>query len=606
MNSLSSALAPKPLVLTDVVLRDAHQSILATRLRIDDMLPIAPLLDRVGFWSLESWGGATFDACIRYLGEDPWDRIRELKKAMPNTPQQMLLRGQNLLGYRHYADDLVMRFVERAHINGVDVFRIFDAMNDVRNLETAVKAVRQVGGHAQGTISYTTSPVHTIETWVDMAKRLEDMGCDSLCIKDMAGLLKPMEAHELISRLKSQTQLVLSMHCHATTGLSTATYQKAIEAGVDILDTAISSMSQTYGHTATETVIAMVEDTERATGYDMQLLEEIAAYFREVRKKYAKFEGALKGIDSRILRAQVPGGMLTNMESQLKEQGAADKMDLVLEEIPRVRADLGFLPLVTPTSQIVGSQAVINVLMGERYKSLTKETEGVLKGEYGATPAPVDATLQARVLQGAQAITCRPADLLTPELAKLRQELTDKAKAQGIRLSSEHDDDVLTYALFPQIGLQFLKNRDDPSAFEPKPELTSAPAASNAVDRGPETYTVTVEGQEYVVGVSAGGEISQIQPQGQSVHAVQAVTASTTPTASHGAIRLEMSAPLSGNIFKVHVSPGDRVREGDVVIILEAMKMETEIRAQGDGIIAKLWVKEGDSVSVGSQLLALA
>lgn len=606
MNSVCSALAPKPLVLTDVVLRDAHQSILATRLRIDDMLPIAPLLDRVGFWSLESWGGATFDACIRYLGEDPWDRIRELKKAMPNTPQQMLLRGQNLLGYRHYADDLVTRFVERAHTNGVDVFRIFDAMNDVRNLETAVKAVRQVGGHAQGTISYTTSPVHTIETWVDMAKRLEDMGCDSLCIKDMAGLLKPMEAFELISRLKSQTQLVLSMHCHATTGLSTATYQKAIEAGIDVLDTAISSMSQTYGHTATETVIAMVEDTERATGYDMVLLEEIAAYFREVRKKYAQFEGALKGIDSRILRAQVPGGMLTNMESQLKEQGAADKMDLVLEEIPRVRADLGFLPLVTPTSQIVGSQAVINVLMGERYKSLTKETEGVLKGEYGATPAPVDAALQARVLQGAQAITCRPADLLTPELAKLRQELTDKAKAQGIRLSSEYDDDVLTYALFPQIGLQFLKNRDDPSAFEPKPELTSAPAASNAVDRGPETYTVTVEGQEYVVEVSAGGEISQIQPQGQSVHAVQAVTANTTPTASHGEIRLEMSAPLSGNIFKVHVSPGDRVREGDVVIILEAMKMETEIRAQGDGIIAKLWVKEGDSVSVGSQLLALA
>ncbi|ABM25950.1 MULTISPECIES: sodium-extruding oxaloacetate decarboxylase subunit alpha [Shewanella] len=603
---LAKMAVTKPLLLTDVVLRDAHQSILATRLRIDDMLPIAPLLDKIGFWSLESWGGATFDACIRYLGEDPWDRIRELKKAMPNTRQQMLLRGQNLLGYRHYADDLVVRFVERAHTNGVDVFRIFDAMNDVRNLETAVKAVRQVGGHAQGTISYTTSPVHSIETWVDMAKRLEDMGCDSLCIKDMAGLLKPMEAFELISRLKSQTQLVLSMHCHATTGLSTATYQKAIEAGIDVLDTAISSMSQTYGHTATETVIAMVEDTERATGYDMVLLEEIAAYFREVRKKYAKFEGALKGIDSRILRAQVPGGMLTNMESQLKEQGAADKMDLVLEEIPRVRADLGFLPLVTPTSQIVGSQAVINVLMGERYKSLTKETEGVLKGEYGATPAPVNAALQTRVLQGAEAITCRPADLLMPELVKLRLDLAEKAQEQGIRLSSEHDDDVLTYALFPQIGLQFLKNRDNPSAFEPKPELTSVLAASNAADRGPETYTVTVEGQEYVVEVAAGGEISQIQPQGQSVHAVQAVTESTMPATSHGEVRLEMSAPLSGNIFKVHVSAGDRVREGDVVIILEAMKMETEIRAQGDGIVAKLWVKEGDSVSVGSQLLALA
>ncbi|MCL1091225.1 sodium-extruding oxaloacetate decarboxylase subunit alpha [Shewanella profunda] len=596
----------KPLVLTDVVLRDAHQSILATRLRIDDMLPIAPLLDKVGFWSLESWGGATFDACIRYLGEDPWDRIRELKKVMPNTPQQMLLRGQNLLGYRHYADDLVTRFVERAHANGVDVFRIFDAMNDVRNLETAVKAVRQVGGHAQGTISYTTSPVHTIDTWVDMAKRLEDMGCDSLCIKDMAGLLKPMEAFELISRLKSQTQLVLSMHCHATTGLSTATYQKAIEAGIDVLDTAISSMSQTYGHTATETVVAMVEDTERATGYDMVLLEDIAAYFREVRKKYAKFEGALKGIDSRILRAQVPGGMLTNMESQLKEQGASDKIDAVLEEIPRVRQDLGFIPLVTPTSQIVGSQAVINVLMGERYKSLTKETEGVLKGEYGATPAPVDAALQARVLKGTEAISCRPADLLTPELAKLRLELAQKAQDQNIRLSSEHDDDVLTYALFPQIGLQFLKNRDNPSAFEPKPELASVAEISKpAADRGPETYTVTVEGQEYVVEVAIGGEISQIQPQGQIAHAVPASSAASAQAASRE-IKLEMSAPLSGNIFKVHVSAGDRVREGDVVIILEAMKMETEIRAQGDGIIAKLWVKEGDSVSVGSQLLALA
>ncbi len=432
MNRVNSIVAPKPLQLTDVVLRDAHQSILATRLRLDDMLPIAPLLDKVGFWSLESWGGATFDACIRYLGEDPWDRIRELKKVMPNTPQQMLLRGQNLLGYRHYADDLVTRFVERAHANGVDIFRIFDAMNDVRNLEMAVKAVRDVGGHAQGTISYTTSPVHSVDTWVDMAKRLEDMGCHSLCIKDMAGLLKPMEAFELISRLKSQTQLMLSLHSHATTGLSTATYQKAIEAGVDVLDTAISSMSQTYGHTATETVVAMVEDTERATGYDLVLLEEIAAYFREVRKKYAKFEGALKGIDSRILRAQVPGGMLTNMESQLKEQGALDKIDAVLEEIPRVRQDLGFLPLVTPTSQIVGSQAVINVLMGQRYQSLTKETEGVLRGEYGATPAPVNSELQARVLNGQVAITCRPADLLVPELDKLRAELLSKAQDQGL------------------------------------------------------------------------------------------------------------------------------------------------------------------------------
>ncbi|MCL1141817.1 sodium-extruding oxaloacetate decarboxylase subunit alpha [Shewanella gaetbuli] len=598
----------KPLALTDVALRDAHQSLLATRLRIDDMLPIAPLLDKVGYWSLESWGGATFDSCIRYLGEDPWDRIRELKKVMPNTPQQMLLRGQNLLGYRHYADDVVTRFVERAHTNGVDVFRIFDAMNDVRNLETAVKAVKNVGGHAQGTISYTTSPVHTIDTWVDMAKRLEDMGADSLCIKDMAGLLKPMEAYDLISRLKSQTDLLVSMHCHATTGLSTATYQKAIEAGVDVLDTAISSMSQTYGHSATETLVAMVEGTDRETSYDMVLLEEIAAYFREVRKKYVRFEGALKGIDSRILRAQVPGGMLTNMENQLKEQGAADKMDAVLEEIPRVREDLGFLPLVTPTSQIVGSQSVINVLMGERYKSMTKETEGVLKGEYGATPAPVNAELQAKVLNGAQPITCRPADLIEPELDKLRAELTQKAADQGITLATETDDDVMTYALFNQIGLQFLQNRGNPDAFEPVPTaddlvVKDAPAKDS---KSPETYTVNVEGQSFVVEVSQGGEISQIQPVAASAASASSAAPIPVAPAPSGEVKCEMTAPLSGNIFKVLVNNGQSVKAGEVLLILEAMKMETEVRANEDGIVTNLAVKQGDTVTVGTPLLGLA
>ncbi|GAB1054952.1 MAG: sodium-extruding oxaloacetate decarboxylase subunit alpha [Shewanella algae] len=597
----------KALALTDVVLRDAHQSLLATRMRIEDMLPIASKLDSVGFWSLESWGGATFDACIRYLGEDPWERIRALKQAMPNTPQQMLLRGQNLLGYRHYSDDLVTRFVERAHDSGVDVFRVFDAMNDVRNLQAALKAVIDVGAHAQGTISYTTSPVHTLQTWLTMAKQLEDMGCHSLCIKDMAGLLKPMEAFELISRLKSETDLLITMQCHATTGLSTATYQKAIEAGIDVLDTAISSMSQTYGHSATETLVAMVEDTDRATGYDLALLEEIAAYFREVRKKYARFEGALKGIDSRILRAQVPGGMLTNMENQLREQGAEDKLDLVLEEIPRVREDLGFIPLVTPTSQIVGTQAVINVLMGERYKSLTKETEGVLKGEYGATPAKVNSELQQRVLQGAEPVSCRPADLLAPELEHLRAELAEKALAQGLSLSEERDDDVLTYALFPQIGLQFIKNRGNPAAFEPKPELeapllqtTQTKAATGG--RQPEVYTVDVQGQRFVVQVSEGGDISQVAP----LPVVEPQAAPVQAPAVASGPELEMSAPLSGNIFKVQVAAGDSVRAGDVVIILEAMKMETEIRAQADGVVSRILVKEGDAVSVGTKLLALA
>lgn len=495
----------KPLAITDVVLRDAHQSLFATRMRIEDMLPIAAELDKIGYWSLETWGGATFDACIRFLGEDPWERLRALKKAMPNTPMQMLLRGQNLLGYRHYADDVVEKFVERAHVNGMDVFRIFDAMNDVRNFEKAVKATIGVGAHAQGTLSYTTSPVHNTQTWVDLAKRLEDLGCHSLCIKDMSGLLKPYEAEELITRIKQSCAVPLALHCHATTGLSTATAVKAVEAGIDILDTAISSMSQTYGHTPTETVVAMLQDTPRDTQLKLEQLEPIAAYFREVRKKYAKFEGQLKGVDSRILIAQVPGGMLTNMESQLKEQGAAHRIDEVLEEIPRVRQDLGFIPLVTPTSQIVGTQAVINVLTGERYKSITKETAGVLKGEYGATPASVNAELQARVLEGGQAITCRPADLLQDELDHLTKELLEKAQVEKITLADAKVDDVLTYALFPQVGLKFLKNRHNPEAFEPAPGKEPAPVATAPASTKPaagiESYSVKVDGVVYDVEV---------------------------------------------------------------------------------------------------------
>jgi len=589
----------KRLGLTDVVLRDAHQSLLATRFRLEDMLPIADKLDKVGFWSLETWGGATFDSCIRYLGEDPWMRIRELKKAMPNTPQQMLLRGQNLLGYRHYADDVVAKFVERAHKSGVDVFRVFDAMNDVRNLETAIKSVVDVGAHAQGTISYTTSPVHNLQTWLDMAKRLEDMGAHSLCIKDMAGLLKPFEAFELITSLKQSVDLPIAMQCHATTGLSTATYQKAIEAGIDVLDTACSSMSSTYGHTATETVVAMTEKTEYDTGLDLVLLEEIAAYFRVVRKQYAKFEGSLRGVDARILLAQVPGGMLTNMESQLKEQGAADKMDEVLLEIPKVREDLGFLPLVTPTSQIVGTQAVLNVLTGERYKSITKETAGVLKGEYGATLAPKNAELQARVLDGAQEITCRPADLIDDEFDKLKAELITIAKEKNIRLSDDVEDDVLTYALFPQIGLKFLENRDNRAAFELHPKddvpVVAASAPTSASDT--ESYSVRVNGQVYQVEVAEGGELSNITPV-----AGAAVPAAPAPVVTGGEPLL---APLSGNIFKVLVQPGQQVVSGEVVIILEAMKMETEVRAVNGGTVSEVTTKEGDAVQVGDSLLTI-
>lgn len=590
--------ANKPLGITDVVLRDAHQSLFATRLRLDDMLPIAEKLDKIGYWSLESWGGATFDSCIRYLGEDPWDRIRQLKAAMPNTRQQMLLRGQNLLGYRHYGDDVVERFVERSAESGIDVFRIFDAMNDPRNLEKAIAAVKATGKHAQGTISYTTSPVHTIDMWVDYAKTLEDMGADSINIKDMSGILTPYGAFDLVSRLKAQTGLEVQLHAHATAGLSDMTILKAVEAGIDRVDTAISSMSMTYGHTATESVVAALAGTDRDTGLNLEALEEIAAYFREVRKKYAKFEGSLRGTDSRILVAQVPGGMLTNMESQLKEQGAADKFDEVLAEIPRVREDLGYIPLVTPTSQIVGTQAVINVLVGERYKTISKEVQGILKGEYGAAPAPYNAELQAKVLDGAEAITCRPADLIEPEMDMLVSELKDIAVEKGIELEKgeREIDDVLTYALFPQIGLKFLENRGNPDAFEPVPTLEDALAMSAPKKSGPEVYTITVNGQNYVVQVAEGGDVTAVAP----------ASAPAAPAAAPAGSGEPVPAPLAGNIWKVQVSAGQAVQEGDVLVILEAMKMETEVRAARAGTVTSVDVKEGDAVQVGDSLVSLA
>jgi len=591
------------LAITDVVLRDAHQSLFATRMRLDDMLPIAEKLDQVGFWSLETWGGATFDACIRYLGEDPWERLRELKKAMPNTPMQMLFRGQNILGYRHYADDVVEKFVERAALNGMDVFRIFDAMNDLRNLETAIKATLKVDKHAQGTMSYTTSPVHNLDYWLKMAKGLEDMGCNSICIKDMAGLLKPYDAFELVTKLKETVALPIHLHSHATTGMSTTTLAKAAEAGVDGVDTAISSMAMTYSHPATESMVAIMQGTERETGLNLQLLEEIAAYFRDVRKKYAKFEGSLRGVDSRILVAQVPGGMLTNMENQLREQGAADRLDEVLDEIPRVRQDLGYLPLVTPTSQIVGTQAVLNVMTGERYKSITKETAGVLKGEYGATPSPVDKDLQVRVLEdGEEPITCRPADLLENEVDALTAEFDNLVQEKKIRVAESAIDDVLTYALFPQVGLKFLEKRDNPDAFEPiptgEPEVPVTPSAAPAAG-GPESYSVVVDGRTFNVTVAPSGAVTDVQPV-----AAPAATPVTAPAT--GGEGQPVPAPLAGTIFKVNVSAGQSVRSGDVVMVLEAMKMETEVRAPADGTVQSVNVKEGDLVQVGDSLLILA
>ena len=595
----------KKIGITEVVLRDAHQSLLATRMRIDDMLPIAEKLDQIGYWSMESWGGATFDSCIRFLGEDPWDRIREIKKAMPNTPQQMLFRGQNILGYRHYADDVVDKFVERCAVNGIDVFRVFDAMNDMRNITTALKSVNRVGKHAQGTLSYTVSPVHNTKAWLDMARQLEDAGADSICVKDMAGLLKPYVGYELITELKKTVDIPIQLHAHATTGLSTATITKCVEAGIDNVDTSISSMSMTYGHSATESVVSIFEGGDRETGLDIKKIEEISAYFREVRKKYADFEGSLRGVDSRILVAQVPGGMLTNMENQLREQGAGEKLDEVLAEIPRVREDLGYIPLVTPTSQIVGTQAVINVLMGERYKNIAKETAGVLRGEYGATPAPVNAEVQARVLEaGEQAITCRPADLIDDEMDALTDEFNGLVKEHSLQVKKDDDfiDDVLSYALFPQVGLNFIKNRDNPSAFEPVPTGKSSSVPSN--DLGDAIYTVDVEGQSYTVTVNEGGDLTGIAPINGSSGAASGAPNSTAAAPATGGEPI--NAPLAGNVINVLVSAGQQVSAGDTVVILEAMKMETNISAPKDGQVVEIKVREGDTVTVGDVLLTIA
>ena len=594
----------KKIKMTELVLRDAHQSLFATRLRLDDMLPIAHELDDIGYWSLEAWGGATFDSCIRFLGEDPWVRLRELKKACPKTPLQMLLRGQNLLGYRHYADDVVERFVERCVANGMDVFRVFDALNDPRNMKAALQAVRKFGGHAQGTLSYTTSPVHTMQTWLDTTEQLLEIGIDSLVIKDMSGILNPMAAADLVREIKKRFDVELHLHCHSTTGMAEMALLKAVEAGVDGIDTAISSMSGTYGHPATESMVATLQGTEYDTGLDIPRLEKIAAYFRNVRKKYAKFEGQLRGVDSRILVAQVPGGMLTNLENQLKQQNASDKLDLVLEEIPRVRKDLGYIPLVTPTSQIVGTQSVINVLTGERYKTIAKETAGILKGEYGKTPAPVDSALQARVLEGAAPVTDRPADHIAPEMAKIEVEVAEQAKAKGVKLADNAVDDALIVALFPQIAWKFLENRNNPAAFEAAPTGNESAVENKPVSKatpsasGSAVYTVELEGKAFVVKVSEGGDISHV-----ATTAPQATPQATPAPATGGT---PVTAPMAGNIWKVVATEGQTVAAGDVLFILEAMKMETEVKAAQAGTVRGICVKAGDAVAVGDTVMTLA
>ena len=578
----------KKIGVTEVVLRDAHQSLLATRFRYHDMEAALKDLDDVGFWSVESWGGAIFDSCIRYLGEDPWERIRKIKSMMPNTPQQMLLRGQNLLGYKHYADDVVNKFVECSKQNGVDVFRVFDALNDPRNMHQALQAVIAVEGHAQGTISYTTSPVHTIDLWVDLAKNIQDMGAHSLAIKDMAGLLKPYVAFELVSRLKDELEIPIHMHCHATTGMSVATGVKAIEAGLDNIDTSISSMSMTYGHTPTETLISILDGTNRETGLDIEKLTPIAEHFQKVRRKYRNFEGSLRGVDARILASQVPGGMLTNLENQLKAQDSIDRFDEVINEIPKVREDLGYIPLVTPTSQIVGTQSVINILSGSRYSTVTNEVKSLLKGEYGATPAPVNKDLQQEGIGDSAVITCRPADVLTDNFQSVEDEFKSVIAEKNITADASTEN-ILIYAMFPEIGLNFIENSDNPDYFESEPlDITQLTDSS---------YLVTVEDQEYSVILKADNSVTIND--GSQINQVV-----STPLIEAGAGEV-IAAPLGGNIFRVIIAEGESVEADSIILILEAMKMETEIKAPSAGVVGKIFVKPGDMVKPGTPLFEI-
>lgn len=584
----------KKIGISELVLRDATQSLHATRMTLADMLPIAPKIDKIGYWAAEAWGGATYDSCIRFLNEDPWERLRKLHAAMPNTKIMMLLRGQNLLGYRHYADDVVDKFVEYASKNGVDVFRIFDACNDPRNLERATKAAKATGKHVQMAISYATTPYHTKEIYADLAKTYADFGADSICIKDMSGLLKPFEAYDLVKAIKSKVDLPVEIHSHATTGLSVATLLKAAEAGADVLDTAISAMAMGTSHSPTETVVEMLKGTDYDTGLDISALLEIAAYFRDIRKHYASLESKFLGADTRILKSQVPGGMLSNLESQLKQQGASDKIDQVLAELPLVQKDVGYVPLVTPTSQIVGTQAVFNVLFG-RYERMTGEFCDLLTGKYGKVPAEPNKDLVKKALEQnkmEEAITCRPADKIAPEWDKMVEE----AKANGGNGSVE---DVLTYAMFPKVATKFFETRaNGPVDAEKTFGLKEAPKAA-ASSNG--SYTVTVNGQNY--SVQSNGDTVTVNgtPYNVSFGAPSAAPAAAAPVSVGG---VDVKAPVAGTLLKQCFANGTKVSKGQTIIIVESMKMELEVKASDDGTITYT-VPTGTQITAGQTLATI-
>ncbi|MGQ9659891.1 MAG: sodium-extruding oxaloacetate decarboxylase subunit alpha, partial [Thermochromatium sp.] len=600
--------------ITDVILRDAHQSLLATRMRTEDMLPICPKLDAIGYWSLECWGGATFDACVRFLKEDPWERLRKLRKALPNTRLQMLLRGQNLLGYRHYSDDVVRAFVRRAADNGIDVFRIFDALNDLRNLKTAIEATKTAGKHAQGTICYTVSPVHDIAGFVKMGRELAAMGCDSIAIKDMAGLLTPFVTAELVKALKDSVDLPLHLHSHATSGLAEMCHLKAIENGCDAIDTAISSMAGGTSHPPTESMVAALRGTEYDTGLDLEAIQEIGMYFYQIRKKYHQFESEYTGVDTRVQVNQVPGGMISNLANQLKEQNALDRMSAVLEEIPRVRQDLGYPPLVTPTSQIVGTQAVFNVLTERRYQTITNEVKLYLQGRYGAPPAPVNPALQQQAIGNEEPIECRPADLLKPEMEHLTKEIGPLALSE---------DDVLTYAMFPEIGRTFLEQRAQ-GTLVPEP-LEPPPSHKEPVRVAPTEFNINVHGETYHIKITGAGHKGQAErhfyftiddiPEEVVVETLDELVltgggASSGPRAISGK-RPKPSRPghvttsMPGNIVDVLVKEGDTVTAGQPVLVTEAMKMETEIQAPIAGTVTAVYVAKGDAVNPDEVLIEI-
>jgi pyruvate carboxylase subunit B len=606
--------------ITELVLRDGHQSLIATRMRTEDMIPICPKLDAIGFWSLEAWGGATFDACVRFLKEDPWERLAKLRKALPNSRIQMLLRGQNLLGYRHYSDDVVRAFVQKSADNGVDVFRIFDAMNDMRNLKTSVEAVKKVGKHAEGAISYTTSPVHDIAHFVGLAKELEAMGCDTLAIKDMAGLLTPQSTGDLVKALRSAISLPIHLHSHATSGLSAMCFLKGIEAGATIIDTSNSSFGEGASHSSTESIVAALQGTEYDTGIDLQSLQEITAYFREVRRKYWQFESDFTGVDTRVLINQVPGGMISNLSNQLKEQGALDRMDEVLLEIPRVRKDLGYPPLVTPTSQIVGTQAVLNVMTGKRYKSITNEVKNYFLGQYGKSPSAVNADVRKLAISDTTPITCRPADLLTPEMVKLTSEAERFAKSE---------EDVLTYAMFPDIGKTYLQERNAGS-LKPETLLNKTAVNASASRFAPSEFKVTLHGETFHINLTGSGHageekrpfyvsidgiaeevivetLSEIEVSGGGNGGGKKKTTSGTaisgrPRPSHAG---HVTTSMPGTVVAVKVKAGDKVTAGDGVLVVEAMKMENEIQAATSGIVVAVHVIKGDTVTPDESLLEI-